>query len=92
MDYKELINKLRYSRVCSDDIAEAATAIETLLAERDAAMKFIPKVCSACKHWDAGECNAPIAGGECVFNLRQAWQWRGPQKGGEEYVSQNYSI
>lgn len=37
MDYKELINRLRYSRTCADDIAEAATAIETLLAERDAA-------------------------------------------------------
>lgn len=87
MDYKELIEQLRNAfpkdgyelerSVCES----AADAIETLLAERDAAVKYIPKVCSTCEYWDAGGCNAPIAGGECAFDLRQAWQWRGPQKG-----------
>ena len=87
MDYKNLIEQLRNvfqkdgyeleQSVCES----AASAIETLLMERDAAVKYIPKVCYTCKHWNAGGCNAPITGGKCEFNLRQAWQWRGPQKG-----------
>lgn len=85
MDYKELIEQLKrtsplHGTWLRERMLEAAAAIETLLEERDAAMKYIPKVCSTCEHWDAGGCNAPITGGECAFDLRQAWQWRGPQK------------
>ena len=39
MDYKELIKKLREKDGCRCECLQAATAIETLLAERDAAVK-----------------------------------------------------
>lgn len=39
MDYKELIEKLRNKDGCRCECLEAATAIETLLSERDAAQK-----------------------------------------------------
>lgn len=81
MDHKELINRLRYNRVCPDDIADAATVIETLLAERDAAVGDLtricednPDVCEYCKHMKHMPCTD--SHGRCI-----GWQWRGPQKG-----------
>lgn len=77
MDYEKLIKRLRkYADfgaklvVCED----AATAIETLLAERDAAVEELRGECRVCEHR-----------GECLFNDQcgngSNWQWRGPQKG-----------
>ena len=58
---------------------EAATAIETLLTERDAAVEALeevcdenPDACHLCKHMPCTE-----KYGRCI-----GWQWRGPQKGG----------
>lgn len=80
MDYKKLINRLRYSRVCSDDIAEAADAIETLLAERDALMKDAIR-CETCLHVKEC-CFNELRRIDCAQSNRGHWQWRGPQKGG----------
>lgn len=44
MNYKEIIWKLRYCILDADDVEQAAFAIETLLAEREAAMKFLLKM------------------------------------------------
>lgn len=88
MGYKELIKNLRVEgwfqeekfgrNTLSDELSKAATAIETLLAERDAAEKYIPRICQTCKWWDVDEgCIAPAHMGECL-DLRELWQWRGP--------------
>ena len=80
MDYKELIDELRM--VASWNISDcydcnqcvkAATAIETLLAERNAAVADVQKNCNTCCWWHDG-----LYGG-CDFSVRQAWKWRGPQ-------------
>lgn len=65
-----------------DTLREFADIIETLLAERDAAVDSIPKNCNTCCHWYDGGCVAPLElFGGCDFGIRQAWQWCGPQKG-----------
>lgn len=89
MDYKELIAQLRrfsaYYPVTGPIEGKAADAIETLLAERDAAMKYIPKTCYTCAHWVDGDCSFSLEKlleqfGGCDYKVRQAWLWRGPQK------------
>lgn len=68
MNYKELIEKLRKymclapggRTVHSPILDVAADVIETLLAERDAAMKHIPKTCYTCRWWHDGGCCAPL--------------------------------
>lgn len=87
MDCKELIERLRkknqswaayHDQGLSHVLEDAADAIETLLAERDAAVEDLakiceenPDVCQYCKHM-------PCTGkhGRCI-----GWEWRGPQKG-----------
>lgn len=85
MDYEKLIKRLRkYADfgaklvVCED----AATAIETLLAERDAAVKELHGRCSKCKHFSSGLLEFPCT--DCRFERGTSdhWEWRGPQKGG----------
>lgn len=77
MDYKELIKALRKKDGCHCECLEAATAIENLLAERDAAVEDLtricednPDVCQYCKHMPCTETH-----GRCI-----GWEWRGPQK------------
>lgn len=89
MDYKELIEELKgftywlgQSGPESHDIHpsvcdKAVAAIETILAERDAAVDDLtkicednPDVCQYCKHMP---CVEPY--GRCI-----GWEWRGPQK------------
>lgn len=86
MDYKELIGKLRGymcvttgGRVAHPPILDAAAdTIETLLAERDAAVKDLTTLgqdsgdsCHLRKHLPC----VPEHDG-CL-----GWEWRGPQKG-----------
>lgn len=82
MDYKELIEDLRYAAdvtgVCEIELRDAATAIETLLAEREAAVRDLtevcednPDVCHLCKHLPCVDKNGK---GYCL-----GWQWRGPR-------------
>lgn len=88
MDYKELIKQLqrviyevadsvnRYSDNADEIIQLAATAIETLLTERDSAINDAHYGrCMTCKHCFSG--GAPCA--ECVENFGgyDRWEWRG---------------
>lgn len=75
MDYKELIEKLREADGCHCECSLAAIAIETLLEEREAAVRDLtsvcednPDVCQLCKHFPCTESH-----GRCI-----GWQWRGP--------------
>lgn len=81
MDYKELIKKLREKDGCRGECLQAATAIETLLAERDAAVKELHGRCSKCKHFSSGLLEFPCT--DCRFERGTSdhWEWRGPQKG-----------
>lgn len=78
MDYKELIEKLMSGHYGGPKFEErAATAIETLLEERDAAVEDLRKVakCDSCKwcHSDASACKG------CGMFYKK-WECRGPQK------------
>lgn len=53
-----------------------------VMAERDAAIKYIPHDCDTCKHWrpkTETPCGAP-GKSPCEYRKRQLWQWRGPKK------------
>lgn len=103
MDYKELIERLKYYGTTyaigenlgreidgtEEVMADAATAIETLLAERDAAVSMLHGECRACKH-NAGWHNV----GKCTTCKHETdgpllpkdqrgdnWEWRSPKKG-----------
>lgn len=82
MDYKELIERLNaYSAKHQRHggiTAEAADAIETLLAERDALMKDVVR-CDTCLH--VKECYFnELRRTDCANSNRGHWKWRGPQK------------
>lgn len=98
MDYKELIRRLvdcdQLEAAIEDDnlslaLEDAADAIETLLAERDAAVKELRGECRCCANntgWhNIGKCAVclhetapiPLPG----FNRVDSWQWSGPQEG-----------
>ena len=91
-DSKKLIKQLKYYGItyaAGDNLGreidgsdkmmlDAATAIETLLAERDAAVRDLtevcednPDVCHLCKHLPCVDKNGK---GYCL-----GWQWRGPR-------------
>lgn len=74
MDYKELINKLRNKDGCNCECLQAGDAIETLLAERDAAVWDLTEVCEenpdACQYCKHMPCAEPY--GRCV-----GWEWKG---------------
>lgn len=81
MDYKELIKALR-GKNALDAIAystNAADAIETLLAERDAALEDMKGICSFCAHKKTCQFGNHLRD-ICVNGSN--WQWRGPQKEG----------
>ncbi len=103
MDYEKLIKRLRkYADfgaklvVCED----AATAIETLLAERDAAVEDLRGLCWCCAHGKKYENGLPWSKATTCEHMRELgvvarsggkckckfWKWRGPQKegGGDE--------
>lgn len=90
MGYKSMIELSRKAATAwqgTDAYGQAATLItmlceatETLLAERDAAVEDLtkicednPDVCQYCKHMPCTE-----KYGRCI-----GWEWRGPQKGSD---------
>lgn len=82
MDYKELINQLkaleRHTRFCV--LGVAATAIETLLAERDAAVKFLSNDevrCASCIDRDRKVCDFPCCHCKETGGQSDYWEWRG---------------
>lgn len=97
MDYKVLIALLRDNGMVKtkDDIECAADAIETLLAERDAAVEELRGICWCCANGRPMRTNAGIYSKitacdhledrgirGCAGREKGCpyWQWRGPQK------------
>lgn len=89
MDCKELIKKLRahkiktdFGRFSPDICRKAADTIETLLAERDAAVEDLWKRPhpSTCKHGEHCDYISAITGFPDCYSCDE-WEWRGPQKG-----------
>lgn len=77
MDYKELIERLKHCKSYKPKhelqrtMLDAATAIETLLAEREAAMKDLRRTgCDTCEHRkDCYPCSKCMNG--------SCWEWHG---------------
>lgn len=94
MDYKELISKFRSDADCirkhnmigwADGYDLAADAIETLLAERDAALSILRGECYACKYVFCGCMDEPCKSCKSFVGAksgkeRDSWELRGPQK------------
>lgn len=92
MDYKELVALARKAGkewLYSDEYHQAgalckmaADAIETLLAERDAAVEDLWKRphSSTCKHGEHCDYISAITGFPDCYSCDE-WEWRGPQKG-----------
>lgn len=84
MDYKELIAHLRsfgaYYPITGPIENEAADAIETLLAERDAAVEDLAKRPhpSTCKYGEHCDYISVITGRPDCYSCDE-WEWRGPQ-------------
>lgn len=90
MDYKELIENLREKaemELCKNvfvsfALSDAATAIETLLAEKEAAMEDLRKKrCDFCKYDDRLATEYPCSICGDTGRMSDKWEWRGPQKG-----------
>lgn len=77
----------------SDVIELLVGALRDALAERDAAIKDIPRACGYCKYWDY----PPVIGNsedgtiviycekEChnISGVNTGWEWRGVRKNGD---------
>lgn len=94
MDYNGLIEQLRNAfpvdgyelerSVCES----AADAIETLLAERDAAVETLRYMgCDVCKYKKVDWSEEPCCSCHRVGGWKDGWHWRGPQ---EEAKSHGY--
>lgn len=90
MNYQKLIEVLQDENNCNvlDYIEDAATAIKTLLMERNAAVEELRGECHACKH-NAGwhnvgmclTCTHETAKGITDSEKRiDCWEWQGPKK------------
>lgn len=83
MDYRELISRLRYSRVCSCDIEEAATAIETLMAELDNAMDLLhhnTNCCQSCYYNYRSINDFPCTHCKETGGMTDYWKWCSPKE------------
>lgn len=84
MDYKEIIEAMRSTdvKVVFCRSLDAADAIETLLAERDAAVEDLRPIadCASCK-WYFGDSSGEVCDGCDYPGEGSNWEWRGPQKG-----------
>lgn len=89
MDYKELIERLRkenqswaayHDQGLSHALEDAVDAIETLLAERDAAVENLSKKPhpSSCKYGEHCDYISAITGFPDCYSCDE-WEWRGPQ-------------
>lgn len=80
MDYKELIETLRGKDGCNCECLKAADAIETLLAERDAAVEDLSKRPhpSTCKYGEHCDYISVITGRPDCYSCHE-WEWRGPR-------------
>lgn len=102
MDYKKQIADLlvealyqrsRFSReMLACELEGAAASIETLLAERDAAVEDLRGNCEFCAnrgsipagYFSSASCKYSQEWGT-TGDVCPHWQWRGPQKGGTDH-------
>ena len=95
MDYKEPIEQLKNIRFlyaddglkCASICKDAATAIETLLAERDAAIEFLKSTknrCGSCAYNYHSVYDYPCKHCKETGGMSDYWKWRGPQKEGSQ--------
>lgn len=86
MDYKWIIKYLNFhKRGCGYGenciLCKCLSALESLLAERDAAVEDLHGQCNKCKYsgvlYRDFPCCRCVTGGTSDY-----WQWRGPQKDG----------
>lgn len=65
-----------------EEINNLRAEIEQVRAEKEAAVKYIPRQCSTCTNWvkDQGFPCACKAGGCEGLDKMENWEWRGPQK------------
>lgn len=86
MDYKELIAEIRESNIdCAASIEKWATAIELLLAERDAAIEDLKcgkSRCNSCAYNYHSTYDYPCRHCKETGGMSDYWQWRGPRKEG----------
>lgn len=93
MDYKEQIEELRFlsghvpEQMCDadgkDPLEKAADAIETLLAERDAAVEHLShggSRCNCCAYNYHSIHDYPCKHCKETGGMSDYWEWRGPQK------------
>lgn len=87
MDYKETIEAMRSTdvKVVLCHSLDAADAIETLLAERDAAVENLKfsggKRCRFCIYNDRSIHDFPCNSCCETGGMSEYWEWCGPQKG-----------
>lgn len=86
MDYKELIKAMRSTDVKTvfTHSLDAADAIETLLAERDAAVEDLKRGesrCFTCSFDNMSIHDFPCNSCKEAGRMGDYWKWRGPQKG-----------
>lgn len=91
MDYKELVDELRFlslhvpEGMCDydgkDPLEKAADAIETILAERDAAVEDIHRDCITCAHSESNNKDHITCKFMEACRFAEHWEWRGPKKG-----------
>lgn len=91
-------NEQYVSEMCADDkfscydlcdgkdciVCRAATAIETLLAERDAAVEEMHGRCIKCNHFSVGFLDYPCTDCRYEGGANDHWKWSGPQKENKE--------
>lgn len=90
MDYKELIEQLKsaaplHGTWLRERMLDATEAIETLMEERDAAVKHLSNGdcrCQSCVYYDRTLHNFPCKNCKENSGTVDYWQWRGPQKEG----------
>lgn len=74
LDAADLLeNDQRHAEALMAEIESLRNQLETVAAERDAAVKDLESagLCNFCRHWSSEKC---LKRGKCN------WQWSGPQK------------
>ena len=81
-DYRNLVDKIRESNINGDvQIEQWAVVIETLIAERDAAIKDLRYGgCCICKHERLGIIEYPCCNCVDEDRISDYWEWRGVKK------------
>ena len=74
-ELKDQLQNLEYWQRCEKTIAELREELKRVMAERDATMSFIPKICVTCKY-DNSPCDWCVNDPDGDLN----WEWNGKSK------------